>query len=62
MWVAQQMGHKDWGMIRRVYGRWMQDMEQRAGAKAVERFARKKADQKADHTAQKNPKNQPKSA
>lgn len=23
MWVAQQMGHKDWGMIRRVYGRWI---------------------------------------
>jgi integrase len=24
MWVAQQMGHKDWGMIRKVYGRWIQ--------------------------------------
>ena len=23
LWVAQQMGHKDWGMIRKVYGRWM---------------------------------------
>jgi integrase len=23
MWVAQQMGHKDWGMIRKVYGRWI---------------------------------------
>lgn len=23
MWVAQQMGHKDWGMIRQVYGRWI---------------------------------------
>ena len=23
LWVAQQMGHKDWGMIRQVYGRWM---------------------------------------
>ena len=23
MWVAQQMGHKDWGMIRKVYGRWL---------------------------------------
>jgi len=20
MWVAQQMGHKDWGMIRKIYG------------------------------------------
>lgn len=25
MWVAQQMGHKDWGMIRKVYGRWVND-------------------------------------
>lgn len=23
LWVAQQMGHKDWGMIRMVYGRWI---------------------------------------
>lgn len=23
MWVSQQMGHKDWGMIRKVYGRWI---------------------------------------
>lgn len=23
MWVAQQMGHKDWGMIIKVYGRWI---------------------------------------
>nr|WP_106593321.1 tyrosine-type recombinase/integrase [Marinobacterium halophilum] len=23
MFVAQQMGHKDWGMIRKVYGRWI---------------------------------------
>lgn len=23
MWVAQQMGHSDWGMIRKVYGRWI---------------------------------------
>lgn len=23
MWVAHQMGHKDWGMIRKVYGRWI---------------------------------------
>jgi integrase len=24
MWVAYQMGHSDWGMIRKVYGRWIQ--------------------------------------
>jgi integrase len=23
LWLAQQMGHKDWGMIRKVYGRWI---------------------------------------
>ncbi|WP_211298180.1 site-specific integrase [Marinobacterium halophilum] len=23
LWVAQQMGHKDWGMLRKVYGRWI---------------------------------------
>ena len=23
MWVAKQMGHSDWGMIRKVYGRWI---------------------------------------
>lgn len=23
LWVAHQMGHKDWGMIRKVYGRWI---------------------------------------
>lgn len=23
MWVAQQMGQRDWGVIRRVYGRWI---------------------------------------
>ncbi len=25
MFVAHQMGHKDWGMIRKVYGRWLPD-------------------------------------
>jgi integrase len=23
LYVAQQMGHKDWGMIRTVYGKWI---------------------------------------
>lgn len=27
LWVAQQMGHKDWGMIRKTYGRWIQDSQ-----------------------------------
>ena len=33
MWVAQQMGHKDWGMIRKVYGRWISDADPDAGSK-----------------------------
>ncbi len=24
MWVARQMGHADWGMIRKVYGKWIE--------------------------------------
>jgi integrase len=27
MWVARQMGHKDWGMIRKTYGRWLPDVD-----------------------------------
>lgn len=23
LWLAHQMGHKDWGMIRKTYGRWL---------------------------------------
>lgn len=23
LWVAKQMGHSDWGMIRKIYGRWL---------------------------------------
>lgn len=34
MWVAQQMGHSDWTMIARVYGRWMTDAEANSGSKA----------------------------
>ncbi|RZM77112.1 hypothetical protein C3B51_17170 [Pseudoalteromonas rubra] len=22
-WLAKQLGHKDWGMIRKVYARWV---------------------------------------
>ncbi|WP_137166768.1 site-specific integrase [Salinimonas lutimaris] len=27
MWVAKQMGHADWGMIRKVYGRWISQQQ-----------------------------------
>lgn len=35
MWVAQQMGHADWGMIRRRYGRWIPEVDQTAGSRVV---------------------------
>ena len=41
MWVAKQMGHKDWTMIGRIYGRWMPHANPNAGAQAVELFASK---------------------
>lgn len=34
MWVAKQMGHTDWTMIARVYGRWMPSADIGAGGKA----------------------------
>lgn len=34
MWVAQQMGHSDWTMIARVYGRWMPSADSDAGSRA----------------------------
>ena len=37
MWVAKQMGHSDWTMIARVYGRWMPSLDSAAGTRA-ERF------------------------
>ncbi|WP_281718456.1 tyrosine-type recombinase/integrase [Pandoraea apista] len=40
MWVAKQMGHADWTMIARVYGRWMPTADLKAGDKAVEKFAK----------------------
>jgi integrase len=38
MWVAKQMGHADWTMIARVYGRWMPSADDSSGSKAVEKF------------------------
>jgi hypothetical protein len=35
MRVAKQMGHKDWTMIARVYGKWMPDADPSAGTRAV---------------------------
>lgn len=44
MWVAQQMGHKDWGMIRRHYGRWIPDADPSAGGRAVAHFLGRQAE------------------
>jgi len=33
------MGHADWAMIARVYGRWMPSADAEAGTRAVEKFA-----------------------
>lgn len=43
MWVAQQMGHKDWSMIIRRYGRWMPDADTLAGSRAEALYGTKKA-------------------
>lgn len=34
MWVAKQMGHSDWTMIAKVYGKWMPAADKNAGGKA----------------------------
>ncbi len=38
MWVAQQMGHEDWTMISRTYGKWIKDALPEVGNKAVMLF------------------------
>lgn len=38
MWVAKQMGHKDWTVTARVYARWMPDAAPTAGEKALAIF------------------------
>ena len=35
MWVAFQMGHSDWGMIRKRYGRYLPDIDRTAGQKLM---------------------------
>jgi integrase len=41
MWVAQQMGHSDSGMIRQIYGKFMPEAVPNAGDKAVKIFSEK---------------------
>lgn len=47
MWVARQMGHKDWSMIIRRYGRWMPDADSQAGSRAEAVFGMVRAGAKA---------------
>jgi integrase len=42
MWVSRQMGHRDWSMIIRRYGRWMPDADTQAGSRAEEVYGMKK--------------------
>lgn len=44
MWVAGQMGHSDWTMIARVYGRWMPSVDQSAGTRAASIWAASSVD------------------
>ncbi|SHN06382.1 site-specific integrase [Phytopseudomonas punonensis] len=39
MWVAKQLGHSDWTMIARVYGRWMPSADNTAGTRAEHQFS-----------------------
>ncbi|KAA0995504.1 DUF3596 domain-containing protein [Pseudomonas sp. ANT_J12] len=39
MWVAKQLGHKDWTMIAKVYGRWMPSADVGAGGRAEALFS-----------------------
>jgi integrase len=36
MWVASQMGHADWSMVRKVYGKWIPAAAQDAGQRGAE--------------------------
>jgi integrase len=47
MWVAQQMGHRDWGMIRKTYGRWISAVDPTAGNKGTLAWSRFGHDGKA---------------
>jgi integrase len=52
MWVAKQMGHADWTMIARVYGKWMPDADTGAGSRAVAMFSNNSNAQTNDKSSQ----------
>ena len=49
-WLAGQMGHRDWGMLRNRYAKFIKDSMPEAGSKALELFG-KKAGIKAGNTS-----------
>lgn len=53
MWVAKQMGHTDWTMIARVYGRWMPSADVDAGFKAEKFWSSVKANEGIKHVGAK---------
>lgn len=40
-WLANQMGHSDWGMLRTIYAKFIKDSLPEAGDKAVIMFSKK---------------------
>ncbi|MBF0427233.1 MAG: site-specific integrase [Magnetococcales bacterium] len=50
MWVARQMGHRDWGLIRTRYARWIPQADEGAGSRAEALFGHNLAtNKKANH-------------
>ncbi len=47
MWVAYQMGHSDWGMIRKVYGRWIPDNDASGGNKLMAAWSQRRHEENA---------------
>lgn len=39
-WLAEQMGHSDWAMLRKIYAKFIKDSIPDAGEKAVEMFSK----------------------
>ncbi|MBO9483572.1 DUF3596 domain-containing protein [Salinisphaera sp. G21_0] len=52
MWVAKQMGHADWTMIARRYGKWMPDADPECGNRAVGLYAQPEDQQRKKGNSQ----------
>jgi integrase len=49
VWVASMMGHKDWAMIIKVYGRWIPSVAPDAGNKVAALWAIPESVPKVSH-------------